>query len=201
MGYTTVPDRAVNYALVEADWDASIKDNLNTAAWVCLAETILTVATASIDFQSISSSFAHLKLLFYGQSTAGSSLLMRFNNDSAGNYDVQGVGGSATFVGSPAADTFETFATTSAPPGFISSTSSANMFCGYEIFIPHYTNSANNKCMFSEYAAKFGTGSQQLNVGVRSGYWRSNSAINRITLLASSGNLAAGSFATLMAMP
>ena len=199
MPWTSVPDRAIGYAPVEADWDTMIRDNLNTGAWVTLGSTLLTAAAASFDFTGIPATFAHLMVIGYlrGANAAGLiTILQRFNNDSAANYDWQNLGGSGA-----AASGFESFATTGGFDTAPAATAPANLFATVRLVIPHYANTANNKAIVRSREAKTGTSSLSLAAGPSAGFWRSNAAINRVTILPAAGNWAAGSAATILALP
>ena len=200
MAFTTVVDRAVGYAPVEADWDTYIKNNMNSGVWVQLANSTLTVDTASIDFTSISGSWAHLMLEVYARATTVASsvnLRLRINNNSAANYDFQVLYGQlATAVAA------EAFADASVLLGVIpANTAPANLFSVSTTMIPHYANSANNKVVIDANASKLGTSSGNMVIRNTAGFWRSNAAITRLTILPASGNLAAGSRATLYGLP
>lgn len=199
MPWTTVPDRAIGYAIAETDWDTSIRDNLNSGAWVTLGSTKLTAAAASFDFTGIPATFAHLMVVAYLRGDTASGLItiiQRFNNDSAANYDWQALSG----VGA-AASGFESFATTGGFDTAPAATAPANLFAGVRLVIPHYANAANNKAIVRARDAKAGTSSLSLSAGPSVGFWRSNAAINRVTLLPAAGNWAAGSAATVLGLP
>ena len=199
MPWTTVPDRAIGYALAETDWDTSIRDNLNTGAWVTLGSTKLTAAAASFDFTGIPATFAHLMVIAYLRGTGASGLIniiQRFNNDAAANYDWQNLGGSGA-----TASGFESFATTGGFDTAPAATAPANLFAGLRMVIPHYANAANNKAIIRTRDAKAGTSSLSLSAGPSVGFWRSNAAINRVTLRPAAGNWAAGSAATVLGLP
>lgn len=199
MAWTSVPDRAIGYALAETDWDTSIRDNLNSGAWVTLGSTKLTAAAATLDFTGIPATFAHLMVIAYlrGDTAAGLiTIFQRFNNDSGANYDWQNLGGNGA-----AASGFESFATTGGFDTAPAATAPANLFAGVRMVIPHYANAANNKALVRTRDAKAGTSSLSLSAGPSAGFWRSNAAINRVTLLPAAGNWAAGSAATVLGLP
>lgn len=161
-----------------------------------IANTTLTSDAASIDFTGIPGHYGHLVLEIYARSSAAvaaESVRMRFNNDSAGNYDVQGNDALAGTVFAA-----EAFAATSlsvmAAPG---STAGANLFSLATITIPHYANALNNKSGISKHGYKTGTATTNINAGKIALFWRSSDAINRVTLFAATGNLKSGSRASL----
>lgn len=183
----------------EAMWDTYIRDNLNSGVPVVLANSTLVASAASISFTGINQTFAHLLVIAYLRGDTASSLvtiIQRFNNDSAANYDWQNLGGNgATASGA------ESFATTggfdTAPAG----TAPANLFASIRMVIPHYAQATNNKAIIRNREAKSGTSSLSLSTGLSAGFWRSNAAINRVTILPATGNWAAGSAATVLGLP
>jgi hypothetical protein len=153
-------------------------------------------------FSSINGTFAHLKLVVYARSDVAAATTVlgaRFNGDTGANYDSQNVRGAAA---TPAAG--ESFASTSMAlansiPG---ASAPGNLFDGAEAIIPHYANSANNKVLVTANTLKFGTSTGNLNVARLSNFWRSNAAITSVTIFsAPTGNLVAGSAATLLGLP
>ena len=187
--------------LTETVWDA-VMSNLNFIGgsdgasgainhFAVLAETVLGSAAATIDFTSIPATYRHLKLVCYAQNDTGASTLsLRFNGDSGASYDFQNIRGSATN-----ATAGETFAATEI--GLTAIHATANIFTATEVMIPHYANTANNKSLTATSAYKQGVASTNLRAQTVSGFWRNNSAINRITLINSSNNFNTGTVITL----
>jgi hypothetical protein len=163
---------------------------------VMIANSTLSGDAANIDFTSIPSHYAHLMVVCYARGDTAATttnLLVRFNNDSGGNYDYQRVSGVAA-----AATAGESFAQTSCLVAAIpANTADANLFGATTFDVPHYANTANNKDLSSQYANKITTTTGNLNVSAVAGFWRSSAAITRITLLPAAGNLRSGSRATL----
>jgi hypothetical protein len=158
-------------------------------------DTTLGAPAASIDITGILGSYPHLMIKLY-QQAAGGNIMLRFNGDAAANYDYQTFLGSAT-----AAFVAENFAQTGILVGFTTGGGAgANVFQATTIFIPHYANSVNNKVAISLLAHKNSVVGGGLTAGMSTGFWRSNAAINRITISPVSGNLAAGTRLTLYAM-
>lgn len=200
MAFSTVPDRASGDVFTEQMWDDYIKTNFNTGVPVMLANSTLSGSAASIDFSSISQSWAHLMLVIYARSdtaAASTTMLMRFNADTAANYDYQQVAGQAA-----TASAAETFAASSIYCGGMpANTATANVFGAYVIHIPYYSQGTNNKAATIGASFKQGTATTNMVRHALAGFWRSNSAITQITLLAGAGNLVSGSRATLYGMP
>jgi hypothetical protein len=161
-----------------------------------IANSTLGGDAANIDFTSIPSHYAHLMLVCYlrGDTAAvTTNCNIRFNNDTAGNYDYQSVFGSAA-----TASAAEAFAQAAAAIGTIPANSAgANLFDCITVEIAHYANSANNKASVSQWAMKYGTATTNMSAGTLAQFWRSNAAINRITLLPVAGSFRAGSRITL----
>ena len=159
---------------------------------VRIADITLGADAATMDFQSIPAIYAHLFLECYlrGDTAAAvGNAVIRFNNDSAANYDYQYVVGNAA-----AATAAETFAQGSALIGNMpQNTAGANLFGSITIDIPHYANTANNKAAISRWAHKSGVTTGLLRSGRHGHFWRSNAAITQITLSTSAANFVAGS--------
>lgn len=162
-------------------------------------DTTLGAGAAFVDITSIVATYAHLLLVVYarGDTAAANTVLnTRFNNDVAANYDSQSLTGQAasTIAG-------ELFGSTAMFNGSMpANTAGANLFCAHLIFIPNYANTANNKICFALNTLKTGTASTNMNAILQVGFWRSNAAINRITLLPGGGNIVTGSRVTLYGM-
>lgn len=165
-----------------------------------IAETVLTSAAASIDFQNIPGTFRHLLLVVYGrgdQAGAFVDLRLRFNGDSATNYDHERVEITGTTVVG-----FETFGGTSGRLGNVpANTAGANLFGPVTVDIPHYANASNNKAAIAHSGYKTGTSTGNMGIEFSTNFWRSNSAITQVTIFGSAGNLVAGTVATLYGLP
>lgn len=168
---------------------------------VVLADTTLTATSASLDFTGISASYKHLLLLgCLRTDRTGSNdddLGIRFNNDSGSNYDGYSFEGSGT---SPDLDALENRAATSAILGNAvgSDDLATGLFSTFEVRIPHYAGTANNKIFDARYVVKVGTTTGKLHVFRGMGAWRANTAISRITLIPIHGtNFKAGSRITV----
>lgn len=138
-----------------------------------------------------------LSIYARGDAAAGvENVVVQFNGDAAANYDTQDLRGNAA-----ATSASEAFAGSSIIVGLCpAATAGANLFSTIEAFIPNYAGSTNNKQVVSISASKSGTTTGNLFVDIFGGSWRSNAAINRITILPASGNFVAGSRVTLYAM-
>jgi hypothetical protein len=165
----------------------------------CISDTTLGGSAANVDITSIVATYAHLLIVSYARgdtAAANTALNVRFNNDTAANYDFQRLTGGAATVSA-----FEAFAQTSIISCFIpANTAGANLFNASLVFIPHYAGSANNKVALSLASVKLGTTTGSLATYLHGGFWRSSAAINRITLLPAAGNFVAGTRVSLYGM-
>lgn len=165
----------------------------------CISDTTLGSPAANVDVTSIVGTYAHLMVIAYARSStaaANTNINLRFNNDTASNYDSQLIYGSAS--GNVAN---ETFATTLINCGLIPAASAGSNLFGITItFVPHYAGSSNNKVALTLAAMKQGTSSGSLTNALTGGFWRSNAAVTRVTLLPSAGNFAAGTRVSIYGM-
>lgn len=165
----------------------------------CVYDSTLGVAAATIDITPIPITYAHLLVVLYGRgdtAAASTTVLMRFNADSAANYDYQ-----LMFASAATASASETFGSTSVPVGTLeAATAGANLFSMAEIVIPHYANAANNKTARSISCSKTGTSTGNLQALSAAMFWRSSAAINRLTFLPAAGNFAAGTRCSVYVM-
>jgi hypothetical protein len=162
-------------------------------------DSTLGASAANVDITGISATYAHLMVSLYGRGDTAAtttSVAIRFNGDAAANYDYQYLLGSAA---APAAA--ESFANTSPVAALIpANTAGANLFGSAEIFIPNYAGSTNNKQYVSINAAKSATTTGTMFVIIYGGGWRSNAAINQVTLFPVAGNFVAGTRVTIHAL-
>lgn len=168
---------------------------------VQLYDNILGADTANFDITSIPSTYAHLKLIMYLRDdsavTAITNVLIRFNNDSAANYDTEVLFGSSNV---PSAA--ESLGSTSSSVGLcVGGGVPANIFASNSLEIPYYANTANQKIIHGLSNGKASTSSAGVTMKTGVSYWRSTAAINQITMFPGSGsNFKVGSRATLYGM-
>ena len=165
-----------------------------------LYDTTLGAAAAQIDVTGIPATYAHLMLMLYARADATGpafvNALMRLNNDTSANYDYE-----LMQCGGTAINAAEWFAQTGSWVGYIPDASAAaNLFGTAMIQIPHYTNAVNNKAIISAAGYKTGGATGSMGSVLASTHWRSNAAVNRLTLFLSAGNFVAGTRLTLYAM-
>lgn len=148
--------------------------------------TIVPSSTGTITFSSIPSTYSHLQVRGSFTNGNNSSLIVRFNGDTAANYaihELRGNGSNAAASGTLGT----TYAELATAAGFSSSTS---YFNAAVIDILDYANTNKYKTLraLSGYDA-IESGALQLD----SGLWRSTSAINSITLFIGGSNYVTGS--------
>ena len=190
MSYTIIPDKASGDTFLEANWDTSIKDNMNTGLWHPLGDVLLSAAQSSIDFSGIPQTLAHLCILAFTRSdsaVAANELRVKFNNDSGNNYDHEQYIGTGTTV-----TIAESLTTSGCLIGAHPAASAvANAMGGTIAFIPYYTNTANNKCTYSWCTFKDSTSTGGIDFRMIVGAWRSNSAISTVSVFSNGDNLIA----------
>lgn len=157
--------------------------------------TTLGAPAASVDITGIIDDYAHLLIVAsLGSDTASNiGVNLRFNNDSAANYDRQYVAGNAA-----SASALESFAVAAITVGNINSLIGASPVM---VLVPNYASTAlGHKPALALSGLKTSTATAGMSIFATFGSWRSTAAINRVTLLAASGNFAAGSRVTIYGM-
>lgn len=197
--FTAVPSKAVGDVFSQSMWQDSIQQNLNYGVARPLADLILGSPTSVFDFTSIDAGFAHLLLVAYlrtsGTVTAD-QLVVRFNNDSAADYDYQRMT-AANAALSSAALAAQTIGRGGVYPG---ASDGANRFGAVSILIPYYAGASNFKTYLAQSAAVDANAANS-TLDTTSGVWRSASPINRVTLFTSTGSFTADSRVTLYGLP
>jgi len=155
------------------------------ATYEPIATTTLGSAAASISISSIPATYTDLRLVVNGgTSVSGTYAWIQFNSDTSTNYSTTRLDGDG---GSPASAR-----TTSAT--FIRNSTSLDSNPNLVITdIFSYASSAFKTCLINTAADQNGSGRVTQTVGL----WRSSSAITSILFSANSGNLNAGTTATL----
>lgn len=166
-------------------------------------DTAIVGPVSSFDVSGISTAYRALFLQLVGRGTAAAgstSVLLRFNNDSAGNYDYenfQANNATVASLGSVAQSSI-----------FVGSIPAASVAAGIggqvDISIGDYTNTTYHKIMHSRAFVKTSAGAPaagDLTSFNPSGTWRSTAAINRITILPSAGNFDTGTRLTIWGLP
>ena len=155
------------------------------ATYEPIATTTLGSAAASVSFSSIPATYTDLRLVVTGgTSVSGTYAWIQYNSDTATNYSTTRLDGD----GSGAASARTTSAT------FIRNSTSLDSNPNLVITdIFSYAGSIFKTCLIETAADQNGSGRVTRTVGL----WRSTSAITSILFSANSGNLNAGTTATL----
>lgn len=160
-----------------------------------IEEKVLGAPAASFDFTSIPATYRNLKLIVNSRSVTAAntdSIVARCNNDSGNNYDYQRV-----FAAGASISPSDSFGSNNL---FLGLTSGANAGAGLsgcvESLFIDYKGAIFNKTVLSQSSLKYGTSTNNLSISHTSCFWRSSSAINRLTIF-SAGNLDTGSVASL----
>lgn len=165
-----------------------------------ISDTTLGVAQATIDVSGLPTTYAHLMLVIQGRGDPAASTvnaLLRLNNDSGANQYTYGVLNS---TGSTASATDNASATSFLAGVIAAGTAAANLSGSALVWLPHYNSTTFIKRVQAYYSTQWGTGSGNLNHGLINGFWNSTAAVNRVTLLASSGSFVAGTRLTIYAL-
>ncbi len=152
-----------------------------------IATTTLSSGATDITFSGIVASWTDLRIVLTATTVSSANMYLQINGDTATNYSDTVLGGSGTtaFSGRQSSASFIRATDTSlgltSQPGFFS----------YDIF--NYGGSTNKTVLITTSADLNGSGYVYRTVGL----WRSTSVITSVKLYASTGNLAAGTTATL----
>lgn len=171
---------------------------ITSGAMTRIAQSVLGVAAASIDFSGIPATYETLVLELMGRGDTAATFVLpqlRFNNDSGANYDDHShyaVGGGA----SPASSS-NVGATSAAIGGLTAASATANKPGYATIRIPNYAKTVFQKVAHASVDRFESNVAGGLVTQQTAALWRSTAAINRITLSASAGNFIAGTVATL----
>lgn len=168
--------------------------------WTAIGAGITLIATqsgaqATFDFQSIPQTYTHLRIEVIARcdNAASQNLLIRFNNDSAANYDSHSVQGSNnTVAGSASAGGTSGFA------GSVPGTGDGATRVGMSVIeIPFYTETTFFQSWCTTGGRSTGTTAATQFMQAMFGNWRDASAVSRVTLLPGAGSFVAGSVAKL----
>lgn len=152
-----------------------------------LYDTELGAPDANVDITSIVQTFRSLRMQIIARGSNAStsvSCLLRFNNDSGNNYDYQNLQGNNTAAAAFSAVAGSSIVVGGAP----AASATANVFGQIDVQIGDYINATRNKVLNARSALKIGTTTADVVTAAVSGFWRSNAAITRITLIPSAGN-------------
>lgn len=155
------------------------------ATYEPIATTTLGSAASSITFSSIPGTYTDLRIVFVGLDTSGGDWnRIQFNGDTGANYSSTYLDGNGTSATSGRG--------TSMTSMYGPVISDVHPSLG-TIDIFSYAGSTNKTILVTASNDQNGSGVTRPNVGL----WRSTAAITSVTILMNSGNMAAGSTATL----
>ena len=155
------------------------------ATYEPIATQTLGSAASSITFSSIGTAYTDLKLVVVTQVTAGLYAYFRVNGDTGNNYSYTYIYGDATPVGSGRLTSFSRL------QHYDQLVSTTPCLLTYDVF--SYAGTTFKTVLFSQHNDQNGSGVVSPAVGL----WSSTSAINSISLTASTSTFAAGTTATL----
>ena len=157
------------------------------ATYEPIATTTLSSTAATIDFNSITSSYTDLRVVLVCTTTASAAILCRVNSDTGSNYSRTTLAGDGSSASS-ARYSNNTFFRID-----INADSSTTVPMLIEVDFFSYAGSTNKTILNKVAADRNGSGSVQTAVQL----WRSTSAITSISLIANSTTFASGTTATL----
>jgi hypothetical protein len=173
------------------------------AATFLIQRTTLASDTSTITFSSIPSTYKSLQIRFIvkntgtGTSINDNNLYLQFNSDTAGNYTDHSLSG--YYIGGSSVSAGGVANTSNIPIGLAppNGTGLTNIFGTGISDIHDYASTTKNKTVRSFY----GTGSNAEGwVALRSGVWRSTSAITSISLTVNNRTMLAGTTIALYGM-
>lgn len=152
-----------------------------------IATTTLGSAAANITFSSIPATYTNLRIVVVGTSSSNNvNFNMRFNGDSGTNYSLTSMQSNGSSASSnQSSNVSQIFMSYSGYSDTIPEMTTIDIFS--------YSGSTNKTCLITGSEDRNGSGSVDRRVGL----WRSTSAINSVLLYTQSGNLNAGTTATL----
>lgn len=160
-----------------------------------ITETVLGGTAASVSFTSISGAYRDLRVVIRGRGDKSATFAivgLRFNNDTAANYDV------ALLDTSSATAAGQSVAATSIAVGYIAAnTAPASTAGGIDIRVFDYRGTTFHKALIAHGNLKAVASSGNLFDTQRSGWWRSTSAVTRVDVFPDTGNFIAGTVVSL----
>ena len=159
------------------------------ATYEPIATTSVSSPTTTITFSGIPNSYTDLRIVLLAKGDqAGLQYAMRYNSVSTTTYSRTFLSGNGTTASSGRSSSAS--AVSLHPNAGISN---ANDMAVIEVDIFDYTSSQNKTCLAKDNEDMNGSGWTNCLVGL----WRDSSAITAVSLIASGGNFAAGSTASI----
>lgn len=155
---------------------------------VLLADSLLTVAQTSFDFQNLSQNFQSLEIVASIRTDRVSvtdGVALRFNNDSGANYDWVWIDGrNETSTSIPVFGSNDAVADAQIEIGFFTGNSAPiDTFGSFRLLIPFYSSVVSNKHTELTGGRKNTAARENIFINSSFGVWRNIAAINRVTLL------------------
>ena len=167
-----------------------------TSSFTKIDERVLGADAATIDFSGIPGNYEDLRLVVQGRSSAAAVqdvLSLRMNGDAGANYDF-----TVEYISNAGAAADVNVGQTSAELSSIAAaTAPADAADAVVVDIPKYARTVFQKGFTTLGGVKQGTTVGSIFARHAVGYWRSLAAINRLTLLLTTGSFKAGTVATL----
>jgi hypothetical protein len=163
---------------------------------VRISETVSAGASGTVTITDIPANFRDLVIVVRGRGdTAATSVgvSLRFNNDSGANYDDERVTGANGAL----SESTGVLATSAAIGSLPAATGLANDAGLIEIAVQDYRGTTFFKAASGLNAYRTGGLAANFVLQMRAAYWRSQTAITRVDVIASAGNFASGSVISL----
>lgn len=179
--YSLNSHKITNLANGTAATDAAAFGQIPSVVFVTLFSSVLG-ADGAIDVSSIPATSTHLLLVAMLRSNVAAAtdqLGVRFNNDSAGNYNSEHVAGAGA---SAVAGSVVNGTSGLSEVNIIGNTGNANEFSPVILFVPRYSSTTPTKTV----VGLTGRRQQSESWAVMSN-WNSTAAINRITIILATG--------------
>ncbi len=170
---------------------------INSGAVTLIQTQTLGADAADFTFSSIPQTYQDLQLTCYGrvtEATTSDYIYLRFNGDTAANYDDQKVTGNTSSAASGQTNG-GTKIRIAEWPGTSSSTTT--QVAAMQTTIPSYASTAFDKAVSGTSFDNWNTTSGSNQVGTFGGKWRSTAAITSLTLIPTSNNFKTGSSCSL----
>jgi hypothetical protein len=152
-----------------------------------IATTTVSVATSSITFSSIPSTYTDLRIVMSNVTvSAGGNISLKFSATN-GIYSQTNLYGNGSAVTSDRISNFDYFTTTQG----LAPSLTVPSFYTFDVF--SYAGSTNKTCLMTSSQDRNGSGDIEQNVGL----WRNTAAISSIILSITSGTLLVGTSATI----
>lgn len=185
-----LPEASADVARILADFEKRVSrlERLEDGGgWILIEDIELAIAAATMDFQSIPTTFKHLIIMGSARSTVAAtvdSITLRLNNDGGANYDALRANIRHNAVLATAENLAATFMFAAQIPG---NTAPANNFAGFFVYIADYLDT--NKFKDAVYSSSIMTGTTTglIFVASGSGIWKNTAAVNRVTLGSETG--------------